>query len=66
MIFSVAELKMAIRKCCWLFGYDIIRRDPPVTYGIPDEDCYKPLFAPWDSSRFFPEFEEVSNLTVWG
>lgn len=64
MIFSVAELKMAIRKCCWLFGYDIIRREPPVIYNIPDEDCYKSLFSPWDSSRFFPEFEEVQNLTV--
>ena len=64
MTFSVAELKIAIRKCCWLFGYDIVRREPPIIYGIPDEDCYQSLFAPWDSSRFFPEFEEVKNLTV--
>jgi O-methyltransferase len=64
MIFSVANLKMAIRKCCWRFGYDIIRREPPIVYGIPDEDCYNSLFAPWESPRLFPAFEEVKNLTL--
>jgi O-methyltransferase len=45
-------------------GYDIVRRQPQITYGIPDEDCYHSLFAPWESAKFFPEFELVKNLTV--
>ncbi|MGE4481370.1 TylF/MycF/NovP-related O-methyltransferase [Acidocella sp.] len=60
----VSMLKMAIRKSLWPLGYDIIRRQPPVIYGIPDEDCYQSLFSPWDSARLFPEFTEVKNLTV--
>lgn len=55
----VASLKMAVRKCFQLFGYDIVR-----LYGIQDEDAYAALFAPWDSSRLFPEFEAIRNLTV--
>jgi O-methyltransferase len=60
----ISRLKIAIRRCLWPLGYDIVRRQPPVIYGIPDEDCYQFIFSPWDSAKFFPEFEMVKNLTV--
>lgn len=60
----VSMLKMAIRKSLWPLGYDIVRRQPPVIYRIPDGDCYQSLFSPWDSARFFPEFEVAKNFTV--
>lgn len=65
----MSSVKLAIRRSLGLIGYDVVRRQPQITLGIPDEDCYhslfaRSLFAPWDSAKFFPEFESVKSLTV--